>query len=422
MIQLAVYGQGKMGLPLAQVMAQYYKTIGVDVNKVLVEKLNKGINPMSDEPGLKELLERNIKTARYSATIDFSKAAKAANVHIMLVPTLVKSNKPDLSIMKEVAGKISSGLKKGDVVITESTMPPGSTESLVPILETSGLKLGEFGLAHCPERTMSGTALRDITGQYPKIIGASDERTLKIVKGIYERVNKKGVIAMPSVKAAELVKVFEGCYRDVNIALANELAYVCEREGVDYSDVSKAANTQPYCQLHRPGYVGGHCIPYYPWFVIDDNTKLMLAGRAVNEGVIDSLVYKTQKCLAEVGAKLNGASVLVLGLAFRGGVKEFEHSPAKPMIEKLKAKGAHVYAYDPLCKEEDYARFGVVMKEDFSGIDCIVVLTDHKEFDSLDLAKMGKEMRHRAIVDGRGIIDPQKAKKAGFSYRGLGRM
>jgi len=175
MTTIAVYGQGKMGLPLAQVMAKYYKTIGFDINKGLVEALRGGVNPIGGEPGLGELIKSN---KNYEATCDIDYAASEADVHIILVPTLIKDNKPDLSIVRDVAGKIAKNLKKGDIVITESTMPPGSTESLIPILEESGLKLGEFGLAHCPERTMAGTALRDIEGQYPKIIGTSDEKTL----------------------------------------------------------------------------------------------------------------------------------------------------------------------------------------------------------------------------------------------------
>jgi len=421
MISIAVYGQGKMGLPLAQVIARYYKTVGVDINRELVENLNKGICPMKEEPGLAELLSKNVKTGRYRATTDFSQAAKTANLHIIIVPTLIRENRPDLSIVKSVIGKIASDLKKGDIIVTESTMPPGGTEGLIPLIETSGLKYPEdFGLAHCPERTMSGTAIRDITGEYQKVIGTGDERTQKILKAVYGRINKKGLIIMPSIRAAELVKVFEGCYRDVNIALANELAYVCEREGVESAGVFKAANSQPYCHIHKPGYAGGHCIPYYPWFVIDDSTKLMLTARGVNEGTIDRLLLKVQKGLAEAGVKLHGAAVLVLGLTFRGDVYEFEHSAATPLIEKLKAKGARVYAYDPLCKEEDYHRFGVTMKGGFAGVDCVVITTDHKQFSKLDLDQMAGEMRSKVIVDGRGVIDAKQAKKRGFIYKGLG--
>ena len=410
-IKIAVYGQGKMGLPLAQVMAQYYKVIGVDINKNLVENLNKGINPIKDEHGLSELLAQNLKSKNYEATTDFSYASKNSNIHIILVPTLIKENKPDLSIVKDVAKKIIDGLKKNDIVITECTMPPGSTEMLIPVLEESGLKyLADFWLAHCPERTMTGTAIRDITGQYPKIIGACDERTLKIVKEIYEKINNKGTIVMSSIVAAEMVKVFEGCYRDVNIALANELSYVCEKYKINSEEIFKAANSQPYCHIHNPGYVGGHCIPYYPWFVIDKNTKLMRTARKINENVINTLIMKVIKGLNECNVAIRDSNILILGLTFRGNVYEFEHTPAKPFIEKLKKFNPKIYAYDPLCKAEDYKRFGVEFKNDFKNIDCVVILADHKEFYSIDWDKASREMRNKVIVDIRGVVDESKAK------------
>ncbi len=411
-IKIAVYGQGKMGLPLAQVIAQYYKVIGVDINKNLTENLNKGINPINDEPMLTELLEKNLKSKNYEATTDFEYAAQNSNIHIILVPTLIKENKPDLGLVKDVAKKIKEGLKRGDIIITECTMPPGSTEMLIPVLEESGLKyIADFGLAHCPERTMTGTAIRDITGQYPKIIGASDERTLKIVKEIYEKINNKGVIVMSSIVAAEMVKVFEGCYRDVNIALANELSYVCEKYKVNSEEIFNAANSQPYCHIHKPGYVGGHCIPYYPWFVIDENTELMRTARKVNENVIDRLIMKVIEGLNECNVAIKDSNILILGLTFRGDVYEFAHTPAKPFIEKLKKFNLNIYAYDPLCKEEDYKRFEVEeFKDDFKNIDCVVILTDHKEFYKIDWSKAGREMRNKVIVDIRGIVDESKAK------------
>lgn len=406
-IKIAVYGQGKMGLPLASVFAQYYNVIGYDINKELVDNLNKGINPIKEEPMLDELLKKNLKEKTYSATTDYLYASKNSNVHVILVPTLIRKNEPDLSIVKDVADKISTGLKKGDIVITESTMPPGSTESLISILEKSNLKYGEFGAAHCPERTMTGTAIRDITGQYPKIIGASDKRTLEIVKEIYTKTDKKGVIAMSSIKAAELVKVFEGVYRDVNIALANELSYVCEKYGVSAEEIFNAANSQPYCHIHKPGYVGGHCIPYYPLFVMDENTKLIKTARKINEDTIDNVIMKVISNLNEVNRAVKDSNILILGLTFRGNVYEFEHTPAKPFIEKVRKFKPKIYAYDPLCKQEDYKKFGVEFKNNFKDIDCIVILTDHKEFYKIEWNKARKEMRNKVIVDMRGVLQTQ---------------
>ncbi|MCD6446309.1 nucleotide sugar dehydrogenase [Candidatus Bathyarchaeota archaeon] len=425
---IAVYGLGKMGLPLAAVFAEHgANVVGVDTNEKVVETINKGENHIKEEPGLTELVKKNVKAGRLKATTDGVWAAKQADVMIILVPILT-DNKGNLKLdpVYDVASKISKGLEKGDIVITETTMPPGTTESLIPILEKSGLKLGEFGLAHAPERTMTGTAIRDITGQYPKIVGANDKKTLEAVIGIYETINKKGVIPVSSIKAAEAVKVFEGIYRDVNIALANELALWCEEHGLDALEIFTAANTQPYCHLHMPGAgVGGHCIPVYPWFIINlakkRNPRLIKTAREINDFMPHHIVELTIKGLNKVGKALKGSNVLLLGLTFRGGVKEFTNSPAIPIIKELKEWGANVYAYDPLCTPEDCEHFGAKWKEDFKDIDALLIITDHREFRDLDLEEIAKQMRSRVIVDGRNILDTNKAEQLGFLYLRVGR-
>jgi len=428
-VTVAVYGLGKMGLPLAAVFAEHgAKVIGVDINEKVVEMINRGENHVKEEPGLDELLKKNVEEGRLSATTDGVEAARKADVMVILVPTLTdERGNLKLDPVYDVAHKISQGLEKGDVVITEATMPPGTTESLIPILEESGLKIGEFGLGHAPERTMTGTAIRDITGQYPKIVGASDERTLEVLIGIYETINRKGVIPMSSIKAAEAVKVFEGIYRDVNIALANELALWCEEHGLDALEVFKAANTQPYCHLHMPGAgVGGHCIPVYPWFVINlagrTNPRLTKTAREINDSMPHHIVELVIKGLNEAGMPVKGSNVLVLGLTFRGGVREFMKAAAKPIIQELKEWGASVYAYDPLCTPEDAERFGATWKEDFKGVDVVVITADHREFKKLDLNRMSAEMRGKVIVDGRNVLDPEEAEKLGFGYFRVGRV
>lgn len=425
---IAVYGMGKMGLPLAAVFADHgANVIGVDINEKVVEVINRGENHVKEEPGLDKLVKRNFEAGRLRATTDGVEAAKQADVMVILVPTLTDDRgNLKLDSVYDVAHKIAQGLETGDIVITEATMPPGTTESLVPILEKSGLKLGEFGLAHAPERTMTGTAIRDITGQYPKIVGANNERTLEAVIGIYETINRKGVIPMSSIKAAEAVKVVEGVYRDVNIALANELAVWCEEHGLDALEVFQAANTQPYCHLHMPGAgVGGHCIPVYPWFVINlakkTNPRLVKTAREINDSMPHHVVELTTKALNMAGKPLKGSNVLVLGLTFRGGVREFMKAAAKPIIEELKEWGANLYAYDPLCTSEDAERFGAGWKDDFKNVDAIIITADHKEFKSLDLEKIAEEVRTRIIIDGRNVIDPERAEKAGFIYMRVGR-
>ncbi|WP_461864343.1 nucleotide sugar dehydrogenase [Thermococcus sp.] len=429
LITIAVYGMGKMGLPLAAVFADHgANVIGVDINERVVEAINRGENHVKEEPGLDELVRKNVEAGRLKATTDGVWAAKQADVMVILVPTLTdERGNLKLESVYDVAEKISQGLERGDIVITEATMPPGTTESLIPILEKSGLKLGDFGLAHAPERTMTGTAIRDITGQYPKIVGANNEKTLEAVTGIYELINRKSVIPMSSIKAAEAVKVFEGIYRDVNIALANELAMWCEEHGLDALEVFQAANTQPYCHLHMPGAgVGGHCIPVYPWFVINlakkTNPRLTKTAREINDSMPHHVVELTVKGLNEAGRPLKESNILVLGLTFRGGVREFMKAAAKPIIEELKEWGANVYAYDPLCTPEDAERFGAEWKEDFKDVDAIVITADHREFKELNLERIAEEVRSRVVVDGRNVVDAEKAKKHGFIYLRVGKI
>ncbi len=426
-LKITVFGMGKMGLPLAAVFADKgAKVMGVDIDEERVKRINNGENPVPEEPGLEELIKKNVAEGRLKATTDGVKASKESDIMIILVPTMIDDHgNVNLEPVKDAAEKIAEGLDRGNIVITEATMPPGTTESLIPMLEESGLRIGEFGLAHCPERTMTGTAIRDITGQYPKIVGANDENTLRAVSAIYEVINSKGVIRMSSIKAAEAVKVFEGVYRDVNIALANELALFCEEQNLDALEVFNAANTQPYCHIHRPGAgVGGHCIPVYPWFVINlakRPTRLIRTARDVNEYMPRHMLELTLKALNQAGLSAKNANILVLGLTFRGDVYEFRKSPSIPYLQMLKEWSDNVFVYDPVCNKKDTDRYGVRWSEDYEEMDVIVIMNDAREFRNLNLEDIARKMRHRIIVDGRGIVDKKKAKSLGFIYFGVGR-
>ena len=424
-LKVALFGLGKMGLPLASVFADKgARVIGVDIDEERVAAINSGENPVREEPGLDELVKKIVEAGKLKATTDGVKASKEADLMIILVPTMIDDHgNVNLEPVYDVTKKIAKGLARGNIVITEATMPPGTTESLIPILEESGLKLGEFGLAHCPERTMTGTAIRDITGQYPKIVGANDDRALRAVSAIYEVINAKGVIPMSSIKAAEAVKVFEGVYRDVNIALANELALFCEEQNLDALEIFKAANSQPYCHIHRPGAgVGGHCIPVYPWFVMNlakRPTKLIRTAREINDDMPRHMVELTVKALNSAGLSAKNANILVLGLTFRGDVYEFRKSPSIPYLNLIKEWSDNIYVYDPICSEKDAKRFGVRWFEGYENMDIIVIMNDAREFKNLNLENLN--MRHKIIVDGRSLININRAKELGYMYLGVGR-
>ncbi|MBI5226928.1 nucleotide sugar dehydrogenase [Candidatus Micrarchaeota archaeon] len=432
MEKIAIFGIGKMGLPLACAFAEKgFDVTGIDVNTELVKRVNAAQDVLPQEPGVHALLKAHAgKNLRATTATDVSDR----EVVIILVPTLIHENaglvEPDLTAVLDVAKLIGKTLTPGTIVITECTMPPGATEKIGQAIEkaisTSPKKTNTkksdakpFGLAHCPERTSSGTALRDIRGQYPKIIGASDAKTLETVSRIYEKINAKSVVRMPSVKAAECVKVFEGVYRDVNIALANELAKYCESIGVDAVETFAAANTQPYCHLHSPSCgVGGHCIPYYPYFVMagSTSTPVLRAARATNDAMpaytIDRLAPK------------KGDRVAVFGLTFRGGVKEFRKSPGLEILGILKERGAEVFAHDPLCSNDEIRALGAtpIRLDQTDGLDGIIVCANHAAFKTLDWAAMVKKMRHPNVVDGVHVVPADAVRKAGGTYAGIGRL
>jgi len=433
-VTIAVYGLGKMGLPLAAVFADGgARVIGVDIDEKVVAEVNKGECPILSEPGLPEMLKTNVGRQRLSATTDGVVAAKESDVMVILVPCLLNGGRsPDLTAISAACSSISQGLSKGDLVILETTVPPRTTKNmLVPILKQSGLKEGEFGLAFCPERTASGRAIRDITGSYIKVVGGIDEKSTATAEAIYSVINKRGVITVSDTTAAEAVKLFEGIYRDVNIALSNELALISREIGVSPMEIFPVVN-EPFDEVHQryhinllqPGAgVGGHCIPVYPYFVTkatQTDTSLIEVARKVNDSMPHYMVDLIIEGLNDTGKSVKGSNVLILGLAFRGGVKEARNSPAIPIIQRLEELHANVFLYDLLFSKEEIESFGAAYSDVFHNMDCLIILTDHKEFKEYDWQKIGKKMRNKVIIDGRQVIEPRKVRELGFIYKGIG--
>jgi UDP-N-acetyl-D-mannosaminuronic acid dehydrogenase len=428
-LKVAVYGLGKMGLPLAAVFSDKGAIVtGVDVDQAVIAGINAGKCHVRGEPGLPEMVRDNWKAKRISATGDPVKASRESDVKIILIPTLLDDKSmPDLAGILSLCEKIGKGLKKKDMVIIETTMPIGATAKRIrPSLEqASGLAAGkDFGLAYCPERTYSGRAITDILGAYPKVTGGYDQKSTRTASAIYKVINSKGTIETDCT-TAEAVKVYEGVYRDVNIALANQLAIASTELGINAVDVYRIANTQPYCRLHDPGAgVGGHCIPVYPYFVINSgikaDTSLLRLARKVNDHMADHVVALTKDALRENARTLKGSKVLVLGLTFRGGVKELRHSRSIPIAQEFKDLGAETYAFDPLLSKEETEALGFKYNGGFSGMDAAVITNDHAEFRKIKWASAIKEMRTKILIDAKQTIRPEKAKAIGFTYRGIG--
>ena len=409
-IPVAIYGLGKMGLPLAAVYAKTAGTVvGVDVDHSVVDAVNAGESHVHGEPGLEELVAEQVERGRLRATDDGGAAATAASVHVLIVPTLVTAAKePDLSTIDAVLEDVAAGLDAGDLVILESTVPPGTARDVVqPTLATrSGLDSDEFGVAVCPERTASGSALRDITGQYPKVVGGVDQESASAAAALYDELTDAAVTVVSDATTAEAVKVFEGVYRDVNIALANELATLADGLGISVREAIETANQLPVCDLHDPGPgVGGHCIPYYPHFLraqTDRSLPLTTTARIVNDGMPAFTAELVETELEAVGVPIEGAAVLVCGLTYRPGVPEMRASPAVGVIDELRERGADVAGVDPLV---DPAEFGArpVPIEAFPGVDvdAAVVVTPHEEFLAFDWDRLDRTV----VIDARDALD-----------------
>jgi nucleotide sugar dehydrogenase len=415
-----------MGLPMAAVLADAGATVrGVDIDESVVSAVNDG-QATVEEPGLDSLVSE-FGGGELTATSDGKVAANAAEVHIVLVPTVLDDDmEPALGPVLDVAADIAAGVDEGDLVVLESTAPPGTTagpfrEAVEPEHLTAGR---DFGVAHCPERTSSGRVIRDLTESYPKIVGGIDEDSTSAAASFYRVFNEPGVIEVSSATAAEAVKVFEGTFRDTNIALANELAKACEEWGLDSAEVFEAANSQPYCDLHTPGLgVGGHCIPVYPHFVIGraTETPVLEASRGVNDGMPAHAVGRLESALSDAGVPVTEAAVLVLGITYRPGVRETRYAPAVALIEQLNARAAKVYAHDPLLDHETIEAFGAVPVTDpieLDSLDGVVLATGHHEYETLDLDGLREQMRTPVLVDGRGFF--HDADTTEFVYVAIG--
>jgi nucleotide sugar dehydrogenase len=393
-VTVDLVGIGSMGLPMALALAKEgAKVVGVRVKQEIVDQINQGISPLVDEPDSDILLREAIQAKRFRATTDGTTAAKEADVIILLVPLLVDgTGKEDYSIIKhasEVAGK---GLQKESLVITSTTMPPGATENIIkPVLEkASGLKGGkDFGLAHSPERLMVGRVMRNLY-KFPKVVGGIDEASTEAAAGIYAAFGE--VVRTSSLLAAELVKVAEGTYRDVNIGYANFLAKLCEPLGVDVWEVIAAANkgTSEHCHIHRPSAgVGGHCIPVYPWFLINEayehdvNPNILLDARYINDSMPLHTVGIVFRCLNAQNKSISKSTISLLGLSFRADVKETRFAASLKILKHLQRYNPkNILAHDPYFSEQEISAMGFTPAsfEDALQADCIVLVASHQEF------------------------------------------
>lgn len=392
---VAVIGLGYVGLPLAVEKAKAgYRTIGFDVQENKVKMVNEGHNYIGDV--VDKELEDLVKKGMLSATSDFS-IVKDADFIAICVPTpLDQYQQPDVSYVKKSAMDISKYLKRGSIVVLESTTYPGTTEELLlPILEKgSGLKCGkDFFLAYSPERVDPGNKLYK-TKNTPKVVGGVGKDSTEIAAAMYNSVLENCVHVVSSPKVAEMEKILENTYRNINIALANEMAIICEKMGISVWEVIDAAKTKPYgFQAFYPGPgVGGHCIPLDPYYLAwkarehDYHTKLIETSGIINDSMPDYVVERASKILNRFKKPLNGSKVLILGVAYKQDIDDIRHSPALKVIEGFEKEGSIVEYYDPYVKNYDYngkTRTSIkeLTKEELKNADLVVITTAHTNID-----------------------------------------
>jgi nucleotide sugar dehydrogenase len=424
-MRVVVIGAGKMGLPLACTFAHRGATVIVcDRNRTIVECINRGVDP-HNEPGQAERVSEGVATGRLRASEDTTSAVAQADAVVVLVSAMLSSERDiDWSNLVSASNMISKGLHEGMLVSYETTLPVGGCRGiLAPVLETSGLKAGrDFPLVFSPERVKSRSILARLC-ETPKIVGGIDAASTKAGASFYTRWLGAPVIEVESLEAAEFVKLAGMIYRDVNIALANELGLFAEHLGIDIWPILKAANTDGETALLQPGIgVGGHCTPVYPYFLIRDaarrrmHQELAELGRRINERQPERQIERLETALGGLSQR----RVHILGLAFRPQVREDAYSPALALQQRLHRAGATVTLEDPLYEDATLIEKGFTPgRIDGSRLDAVLLHTAHPEFARPDFAAWHAR-GIRAVLDGRAFWSRQDAEAAGLIYLGVG--
>jgi UDP-N-acetyl-D-galactosamine dehydrogenase len=393
---IAIIGLGYVGLPLAVEFGKKYNTIGFDINQGRIDELKSGFD-RTLEVDAEQLKEAYL--LKYSANLE---ELKAANFFIVTVPTPIdKNNRPDLTPLIKASETVGKVLKKGDIVVYESTVYPGCTEDdCVPVLEKhSGLKFNvDFYCGYSPERINPGDKVHTVT-KIRKITAGSTPEIATVVNEVYASIITAGTYQAPSIKVAEAAKVIENCQRDINIAFVNELALIFDKMNIDTLEVLEAAGTKWNFLPFRPGLVGGHCIGVDPYYLthkaeeIGYHSQVILAGRKINDNMGAFVANKVVKLMIKKGINVNSAKALVLGITFKENCPDIRNSKVIDIITELHDFGVQVDVYDPMADthevEEEYnIKLTTELKN--NTYDTIILAVNHTQFTDLDMSQLGK--------------------------------
>jgi UDP-N-acetyl-D-mannosaminuronic acid dehydrogenase len=422
---IAVIGLGYVGIPIACEFARVgFNVLGVEIDSGRVDKLNKGISPIEgDEPGLAELLKTVVSQKKFHATTKYAELSDRDIVLIAVETPVDEAFQPRYEALGAALQDLVPVMKSGALVVVESTIAPRTMQDFVlPILESSHAKqLNEdFFLGNCPERVMPGKLLVNLR-TVSRVVGGMTPETAETMAALYRHVVDVDLDTTDCL-TAELVKTTENAYRDVNIAFANEVALICEAVGGDVWKVRELVNKSPDRNMLLPGAgVGGHCIPKDSWLLVygitdeDISLRLIPSARDVNDSMPAHIVDLLRDALESQGIKLSDSKLLILGYAYLEDSDDDRNSPTKVLVELLRVPGADVIVHDPHINDYHGDVYHLA-----KGCHGLVLMVKHNHYRQLELQKIYSLLDVPILIDGRGVFNPEDAKKAGFLYRGIG--
>ena len=432
-LRVCVIGIGRIGLPTALSFAKSgLITIGVDINKNLVDNINSGNFPLKDEPGYDEIFENVIQNKKFSATTNIEDAVPNSDLIVLSLPTpMDENNIPNYSALRDVASKLSEILSPNSLVIVESTIEPGFIEDeMVSLISKSGrLEIEKnFFIGVCPENANPGEILHDFTN-LPRLVGGINPEIAQTIKSIYNFVFSVELVEMPNCKTANAVKLTTNVFRDINIAFVSELSLMFEKLGIDTYKVLEAAKKKYNFQIHYPGSgVGGPCLPINSYQLLNtarrigSDLSIIESGRKINEKMPEHVIQLTSNAFKESQKLLENSKILILGVSYKPNVKDIQLTPAEEIIKKLQNLGSKILIYDPHFLSREV--FGIITEKNIediiSDVDAIIIVTAHDEFKKIPIS-LFTQMKKPILIDTRGIIEPHEAKEQKIIFRGLGR-
>lgn len=431
MNKVAVVGMGYVGIPVAAIIADSgISTIGVDIDERKVDSINSGKYPIEGfEPGIEELIERVVGNGMLKATVDYEQA-RDSDIWMICVQTPFDTleMRPNFKALSGAIKEIGSVMKKGSVVIVESTIPPGTMSGDVKrwLEEESGLIAGEdFGLGHCPERVMPGRLIDNLTS-YGRAIGGIDEETHRVMSEIYAKITS-GKLTKVDMKTAEVVKTFENTYRDAEIAIANDFAKYCDAIGVDFFEVRDMVNTVESRNLHFPGGgVGGHCIPKDTWLLAHGSRgkyvpEFLIKSREVNDSMPGYVLGLMTEGGKRLGLDLNNCKVGILGLSYLEESDDIRNSPTLSLVEKMEGFGCEIIVHDHYVDRCEDVVLTESLDEAIDGSDVVIMMVAHNLYKSLNLSEIKEKMRTPLIIDARNVFSIKDLRNSELDYFSIGR-